>query len=223
MTTCVTFSLGATSCRRAALGTFARTRCSAPWACCSSASAAMLVPCREPATKPVGKPDAGNPHVRFDERGGETNRRAAPRLSSTLPCVEILALRCRGPMLAHPVPGPPRVRRAVLVAATSRPPVVTDSRYGMAWEMPGLDGGTTRSRHRPAAVLARGPSASGSRSAAGKRCHPPPAPSRPRAPAGGSDPPPTRRDSSPEGSALPHSARTTPVHRGPTRACAHSE
>jgi hypothetical protein len=22
--------------------------------------------------KPVGKPDAGNPHVRFDERGGET-------------------------------------------------------------------------------------------------------------------------------------------------------
>ena len=24
--------------------------------------------------KPVGKPDAGNPHVRFDERGGETER-----------------------------------------------------------------------------------------------------------------------------------------------------
>ena len=24
------------------------------------------------AMKPVGKPDAGNPHVRFDERGGET-------------------------------------------------------------------------------------------------------------------------------------------------------
>ena len=36
-------------------------------------------------TKPVGKPDAGNPHVRFDERGGETERvatrnRALPRL-----------------------------------------------------------------------------------------------------------------------------------------------
>ena len=36
--------------------------------------------------KPVGKPDAGNPHVRFDERGGETglgrrlNYRASPRL-----------------------------------------------------------------------------------------------------------------------------------------------
>ena len=24
---------------------------------------------------PVGEPDAGNPHVRFDERGGETERR----------------------------------------------------------------------------------------------------------------------------------------------------
>ena len=24
------------------------------------------------AVKPVGKPDAGNPHVRFDERGRET-------------------------------------------------------------------------------------------------------------------------------------------------------
>ena len=36
--------------------------------------------------KPVGKPDAGNPHVRFDERGRETGRRfnshtrARPRL-----------------------------------------------------------------------------------------------------------------------------------------------
>jgi len=25
-----------------------------------------------PTVKPVGKPDAGNPHVRFDERGRET-------------------------------------------------------------------------------------------------------------------------------------------------------
>jgi RNA-directed DNA polymerase len=29
------------------------------------------------AMKPVGKPDAGNPHVRFDERGGETEPRRA--------------------------------------------------------------------------------------------------------------------------------------------------
>jgi hypothetical protein len=39
--------------------------------------------------KPVGKPDAGNPHVRFDERGGETGRPdvldadTAPFLDST--------------------------------------------------------------------------------------------------------------------------------------------
>src|SRR5512142_1705633 len=37
--------------------------------------------------KPVGKPDAGNPHVRFDERGRETGPRSAstralPRLYS---------------------------------------------------------------------------------------------------------------------------------------------
>jgi hypothetical protein len=36
--------------------------------------------------KLVGKPDAGNPHVRFDERGGETDRSrdAAPLLDSTM-------------------------------------------------------------------------------------------------------------------------------------------
>jgi hypothetical protein len=37
------------------------------------------------AVNPVGEPDAGNPHVRFDERGWETARRvsrhrAHPRL-----------------------------------------------------------------------------------------------------------------------------------------------
>jgi hypothetical protein len=41
---------------------------------------------RESTTKPVGKPDAGNRHVRFAERGWETGRRgsvgprAQPRL-----------------------------------------------------------------------------------------------------------------------------------------------
>ena len=41
---------------------------------------------RMPAMKPVGKPDAGNPHVRFDERGGETGRfgDTAPLLDSTV-------------------------------------------------------------------------------------------------------------------------------------------
>ena len=39
---------------------------------------------RGPGVKSVGKPDAGNRHVRFDERGRETGL-AAPRPSSTLP------------------------------------------------------------------------------------------------------------------------------------------
>ena len=42
--------------------------------------------CRGPVMKPVGKPDAANPHVRFDERGGKTGRyrkRASPRPSPT--------------------------------------------------------------------------------------------------------------------------------------------
>ena len=34
--------------------------------------------------KPVGKPDAGNPHVRFDERGGET----APAPLGTAPLLD---------------------------------------------------------------------------------------------------------------------------------------
>ena len=41
------------------------------------------------AMKPVGKPDAGNPHVRFDERGRETGLvqrlATAPFLDSTIP------------------------------------------------------------------------------------------------------------------------------------------
>ena len=41
---------------------------------------------RMPAVKPVGEPDAGNPHVRFDERGGETDClcSTAPLLDSTV-------------------------------------------------------------------------------------------------------------------------------------------
>ena len=45
---------------------------------------AHVVSRRMPAMKSVGKPDAGNPHVRFDERGGETGRESdtAPLLDS---------------------------------------------------------------------------------------------------------------------------------------------
>ena len=53
---------------------------------CSGSGVRCVRRARESATKPVGKPDAGNPHVRFDERGWETERRpnvstrAHPRL-----------------------------------------------------------------------------------------------------------------------------------------------
>jgi hypothetical protein len=36
------------------------------------------------AVKPVGKPDSGNPHVRFDERGWETERLAKPQGTASI-------------------------------------------------------------------------------------------------------------------------------------------
>ncbi len=56
------------------------------------AKAAPIGRRRGPAVKSVGKPDAGNPHVRFDERGRETERcrmaqATAPFLDSTIPSV----------------------------------------------------------------------------------------------------------------------------------------
>ena len=40
---------------------------------------------REPVVKPVGKPDAANPHVRLDERGRETEPLAMPQRHRALP------------------------------------------------------------------------------------------------------------------------------------------
>jgi len=37
------------------------------------------------AVKPVGKPDAGNRHVRFDERGRETEPLAKPHATAPFP------------------------------------------------------------------------------------------------------------------------------------------
>ena len=49
--------------------------------------------------KSIGKPDAGNPHVRFDERGRETEP-LAQRLNATAPfldsTVAALAMTARG-------------------------------------------------------------------------------------------------------------------------------
>ncbi len=44
----------------------------------------LVPPVRESTKKPVGKPDAGNRHVRFDERGWETGRRSASVLAPIL-------------------------------------------------------------------------------------------------------------------------------------------
>src|SRR5437868_14795808 len=73
-------------------------------AICAAPPCEVLTPCRGrgphhvqkerigtrgPAVKSVGKPDAGDPHVRFDERGRETGRcrmaqATAPSLDSTI-------------------------------------------------------------------------------------------------------------------------------------------
>ena len=63
------------------LGAFAIARCFG-----SAHQLSVAVVCRK--VKPVGKPDAGNPHVRFDERGRETGccrmaQATAPVLDST--------------------------------------------------------------------------------------------------------------------------------------------
>src|ERR1700693_162490 len=69
------------------------------WACC-----AFVAGAKGPdvclTMKPVGKPGAGNPHVRFDERGGETERcrmaqATAPVLDSTQGAKE-RRFGCRG-------------------------------------------------------------------------------------------------------------------------------
>src|ERR1019366_7306650 len=61
-------------------------RSSESLACCIC-DACILGRRRVPYVKPVGKPDAGNRHVRFDEREGETEqtprRATAPLLDST--------------------------------------------------------------------------------------------------------------------------------------------
>src|ERR1035441_5906711 len=77
---------GVTRCRRKAPTSSLRNGCSVRWGWCDSKGRWACV-C-ESTMKPVGKPDAGNPHVRFDERGWETGRRClrqCSRPSSTLP------------------------------------------------------------------------------------------------------------------------------------------
>ena len=69
--------------RRFSLSCLRGTRRAVPRSACSDRPVVCLT------VKPVGKPDAGNRHVRFDERGGETERcqrpqATAPVLDSTV-------------------------------------------------------------------------------------------------------------------------------------------
>ena len=59
---------------------FGNSACCGCDACTIGAAAVSL------AMKPVGKPDAGNRHVRFDERGGETGR--LPMAQATAPFLD---------------------------------------------------------------------------------------------------------------------------------------
>ena len=52
---------------------------------CGTAKAGAIGRRRGPAGKSVGKPDAANPHVRFDERGRETGPLAMPQCYRALP------------------------------------------------------------------------------------------------------------------------------------------
>src|SRR6516225_4005191 len=85
MTACAISSSDATRCPRAASDRSAGKRSSANSACLECAIAAKRASSREPVAKPVGKPDAANPHVRFDERGRETEPLAMPHRHRALP------------------------------------------------------------------------------------------------------------------------------------------
>jgi hypothetical protein len=60
---------------------------------CGKAKAEPIDRRRGPAAKSVGKPDAANPHVRFDERGRETEP-LAQRLNATAPLLDSTISRC---------------------------------------------------------------------------------------------------------------------------------
>ena len=84
-TACAISSSDVTRCLSEASDRSACKRSSATSASCECAIVAEPTSSREPVAKPVGKPDAGNPHVRFDERGRETEPLAMPQRHRALP------------------------------------------------------------------------------------------------------------------------------------------
>src|SRR5260370_40719198 len=77
------FGVGTRSPRPWGVASFRSRKCSVRWG--STACGWPHADLRGRRLKSVGKPDAGNRHVRFDERGGETGHRyrASPRLYSS--------------------------------------------------------------------------------------------------------------------------------------------
>ena len=81
---------------------------------------------RESTMKPFGKPDAGNGHVRFDERGWETGRRLpsapAPILDSTLREFSRTRPSPAGQLESCPTPGFHRKLMFWPLSSPPRPP-----------------------------------------------------------------------------------------------------
>jgi len=93
--------------------------------------------------KPVGKPDAGNPHVRFDERGGETGLRH--RLENRAPPRLHRSWGASGTPSSTPTAAPSwssRTRRAsrtgMGVGRSSKPPVRSSPSWPASSPMAGM-------------------------------------------------------------------------------------
>ncbi len=71
---------------------------------------------RGPAAKSVGKPDAGNLHVRFDERGRETGR--CRMAQATAPFLDSTVIRSNPPPLS---PNPTSIAWLFQAPASSAP------------------------------------------------------------------------------------------------------
>src|SRR5216684_8974593 len=96
---------------RAALPDSRMRLCSGLWECCDCATSTWG-DVREPLVKSVGKTDALNGHVRFDERGRETGRhavrfryRALPRLYQISDQTFIQQLLCDIELCTRRLPG----------------------------------------------------------------------------------------------------------------------
>ena len=83
MEVCVVFYGGDIKWHREPRGSFPIARSTGNWESSDSARCMWESDLHEPDVKPVGEPDAANPHVRFDERGVETEQGVACEAPTT--------------------------------------------------------------------------------------------------------------------------------------------